>query len=108
MALSDREWLDLIDRRATDPDAAASAMRNRRRRPLLTDGRLFIIAADHTARGALGVGDQPFVMADRRRMLDALMVALCHALGGTTGELPWAGDSPARARFLRRRSTVDG
>ncbi|MBU3686684.1 MAG: SGNH/GDSL hydrolase family protein [Mycobacteriaceae bacterium] len=39
---------------------------------------------------------------------DALMVALCHALGGTTGELPWAGDSPARARFLRRRSTVDG
>jgi len=78
MALSDDQWLHLIEQRATRPDAAASAMRGRQRRPLLTDGRLFIIAADHTARGALGVGNDPFIMADRRRMLDALMVALAH------------------------------
>lgn len=78
MALSDSQWLHLIEQRATDPDAAAAAMRGRTRRPMLTDGRLFIIAADHTARGALGVGYQPFIMADRRRMLDALLVALAH------------------------------
>jgi len=39
---------------------------------------------------------------------EALLTALFHALGGTTGELPWAGDSPARARFLRRRAAADG
>ena len=48
------------------------------RRPLLTDGRLFIVAADHTARGMLGVPGDPFAMADRRRTLDALLVALAH------------------------------
>lgn len=78
MALSDEQWRGLIERRATEPDAAIAALRGRRRRPMLTDGRLFIVAADHTARGMLGVGNEPFVMADRRRMLDALLVALAH------------------------------
>ena len=61
-------------------DAAATCalerLRTRRRRPLLTDGRLFIVAADHTARGMLGVPGEPFAMADRRRTLEALLVAL--------------------------------
>ena len=53
-------------------------MRARRRRPLLTDGRLFIVAADHTARGMLDVGDDRFAMADRRSLLDRLLVSLEH------------------------------
>ncbi len=48
------------------------------RRPLLTDGRLFVVAADHAARGMLGVGADPFAMADRRRLLDGLLVALAN------------------------------
>ncbi|MEN9643901.1 MAG: hypothetical protein RL238_570 [Actinomycetota bacterium] len=78
MALTDQQWHELIERRAIDPDAAPAALRDRARRPLLQDGRLFIVAADHTARGMLGVGDDPFAMADRRRTLDALATALAH------------------------------
>ncbi len=76
MLLTDDRWRDLLELRATDPDAALTALRTRRRRPLLTDGRLFIVAADHTARGMLGVGSDRFVMADRRRLLEALLVSL--------------------------------
>jgi hypothetical protein len=78
MLLTDERWSELLERRATQPLAAAEALRERRRRPLLTDGRLFIVAADHTARGMLGVGAEPFAMADRRRLLDGLLVALAH------------------------------
>jgi hypothetical protein len=76
MLLTDQRWHDLIERRTFEPAAALDAMRARPRRPLLRDGRLFIVAADHTARGMLGVGGDPFVMADRRRMLEGLLVAL--------------------------------
>lgn len=79
MLLTDDRWRDLLESRATDPDAALTALRTRRRRPLLTDGRLFIVAADHTARGMLGVGADRFVMADRRRLLEALLVSLENA-----------------------------
>jgi hypothetical protein len=78
MLLTDERWSELLERRATEPLAAAEALRERRRRPLLTDGRLFVVAADHTARGMLGVGAEPFAMADRRRLLEGLLVALAH------------------------------
>jgi hypothetical protein len=39
---------------------------------------LFIVAADHTARGMVGVGNDPRAMADRRSMLERLLVALDH------------------------------
>lgn len=74
--MRDDQWLGLISSRLEDPNAAAKALKKRTRRKLITDGRLFIVAADHTARGMLGVGDEPFAMADRRRLLDALLVAL--------------------------------
>lgn len=74
--MRDDQWLGLISSRLEDPNAAANALKKRTRRKLITDGRLFIVAADHTARGMLGVGDEPFAMADRRRLLDALLVAL--------------------------------
>jgi hypothetical protein len=77
-SLTDDRWLELIAERGDHPERALAALRGRARRPLLTDGRLFIVAADHTARGMLGVPGDPFAMADRRRTLDALLVALAH------------------------------
>ena len=78
MPLDDDRWRMLLEQRATDPGAAVRCLQERRHRPLLTDGRLFVVAADHTARRMLGVGDEPFAMADRRRLLDRLLVALAH------------------------------
>ena len=77
-SLTDDRWRDLIAERADHPDRALTALHGRARRPLLTDGRLFIVAADHTARGMLGVPGDPFAMAHRRRTLDALLTALDH------------------------------
>lgn len=74
--LGDDRWAELLEARALQPEVAAERLRARPRRPLLTDGRLFVVAADHTARGMLGVGSEQFVMADRRRLLDGLLVAL--------------------------------
>ena len=63
--------------RAERPEAVREAYENRIRRPLVRDdGRLFIVAADHPARGALGVGDEGNAMADRYRLLERLAIAL--------------------------------
>jgi hypothetical protein len=74
--MRDDQWLGLIEARLRNPNAAAKALKNRKRRKLLTDSQLFIVAADHTARGMLGVGDDQFAMAHRRKLLDALLIAL--------------------------------
>ncbi len=39
-------------------------------------GRLMLVAADHTARGALRAGDETLAMADRHRLLERLGIAL--------------------------------
>ncbi len=78
MLLTDERWATLLEQRATMPQLAGEILRQRRRRPMLVDGRLFIVAADHTSRGALGVGSDKFVMADRRRLLEALLISLAH------------------------------
>lgn len=63
--------------RAEDPSRIGTALRERRRRPLLGgDGRLFIIAADHPARGSLGVGSRRFAMGSRVSLLERLVAAL--------------------------------
>ena len=63
--------------RATEPSKIADVLARRSRRPLLEDdGRLFIVAADHPARGALGVRDEPSAMADRYDLLGRLVTAL--------------------------------
>lgn len=68
---------ELARTRATRPEAIAEAARRRARRPLLGQrGRLMVIAADHPARGALGVGDDPLAMANRPDLLERLCVAL--------------------------------
>ncbi len=66
----------LTELRATDPGAVAEALADRRRRPLLDDGTLFLLAADHPARGIVGVGDDPRAMADRGDYLRRIEIAL--------------------------------
>ena len=61
------------------PESIAAALASRTRRPLVRgDGRLFIVAADHPARGSLGVGGDPLAMADRYELLRRLGIALAH------------------------------
>jgi DhnA family fructose-bisphosphate aldolase class Ia len=68
---------DLVSVRARHPEAIAEAAARRARRPLIGDsGRLMIVAADHPARGALGVGDRRLAMAGRADLLERLCIAL--------------------------------
>ncbi len=63
--------------RAERPEAIAEAAARRPRRPLLGGGgRLMVIAADHPARGSLGVGSDPLAMANRGDLLERLCLAL--------------------------------
>ncbi|MFH8937732.1 Cgl0159 family (beta/alpha)8-fold protein [Streptomyces griseosporeus] len=67
----------LVRTRARHPEAVAEAAARRRRRPLLNEqGRLMIVAADHPARGALGVGERRLAMANRADLLERLCLAL--------------------------------
>ncbi len=68
----------LLDTRARRPQAIAEAAAQRKRRACLLgeDGRIFIIAADHPARGALRAGDRPMAMSDRADLLERMSLAL--------------------------------
>ncbi|WP_434092988.1 MULTISPECIES: Cgl0159 family (beta/alpha)8-fold protein [Streptomyces] len=68
---------ELVRTRVRHPEAIAEAAARRSRRELVGDsGRLMVIAADHPARGALGVGKDPMAMADRADLLERLCLAL--------------------------------
>ncbi|GII77771.1 aldolase [Sphaerisporangium rufum] len=75
--MRDEDRRKLAEIRARHPGRIAEAAAERRRRPLLA-GReqLLIIAADHPARGALGVRGRPMAMGSRIDLLDRLRVAL--------------------------------
>ena len=62
--------------RAADPGAIPRAWKGRRRAERPADGRLLIVAADHPARGALGVRGNATAMASRADLLDRLALAL--------------------------------
>ncbi len=68
----------ILDVRTRRPQAIAEAAARRQRRATLVgeDSRLFIIAADHPARGALRVGDRPMAIADRADLLERMSLAL--------------------------------
>jgi len=86
--LDDGMWTALLERRVTDPGAVAAAYAARRRRARLLgdDGMLFLVAADHPARGMVGVGNDPLAMADRRDLLQRLLMALdCPEVDGVLG-----------------------
>lgn len=73
---------DLVRRltriRTSDPGAIATAAAARRRRTSLVgeSGRLMLLAADHPARGALRIGEDPLAMADRGDLLRRIAIAL--------------------------------
>jgi hypothetical protein len=72
--------------RATDPQAVARILERRQgRSPLGAGDRIMIVAADHPARGALGIGSDANAMADRYDLLERLAAALSHP--GVTGVL---------------------
>ncbi|GAA1079723.1 Cgl0159 family (beta/alpha)8-fold protein [Tsukamurella spumae] len=63
--------------RHENPDAIADVLAARTRRPVVRgDRRLLIVAADHPARGALGVGSDAMAMADRYELLQRMALAL--------------------------------
>lgn len=75
--LTEAAFQALRDARAAGGAGVRHALKARRRRPVLgEDSRLFIVAADHPARGALAVGDDPTAMANRYELLERLAVAL--------------------------------
>ncbi|TME45394.1 MAG: aldolase, partial [Chloroflexi bacterium] len=77
MSVAAEELLARLTRiRATDPDAVQKALANRRRRPMMQRGSLFLVAADHPARGVLKAGADPMAMADRGELLRRLLTAL--------------------------------
>jgi len=68
---------ELTQVRRHHPERIAGALRARRRRPLLDgSGKLFLIAADHPARGVLKAGADPLAMADRGELLRRLLAAM--------------------------------
>lgn len=89
----------LIEARIFDPHSLQTALLNRGRRTLAgKDGRLLMLAADHTARGKLVVNGDPLAMADRFVMLDRIVRALANpdvdgvlASADILEELSWLG-----------------
>jgi hypothetical protein len=78
--ISDAQWQGLLSTRTLDPGAVADAYARRERPPQFMNdrGTLFLVAADHPARGALRAGDDAMAMADRRSLLERLVIALAH------------------------------
>src|SRR5258705_11641234 len=69
--------VDLTELRVRHPERIAEAWQQRRQREVVgEDGRLLIVAADHPARGALGVRDEAMAMASRPGLIDRLVTAL--------------------------------
>jgi DhnA family fructose-bisphosphate aldolase class Ia len=94
---------DLVKVRTRHPEAIAEAAARRARRPLLGEsGRLMIVAADHPARGALGVRGHPMAMASRVDLLDRLGTALTRP--GVDGVLA----TPDLIEDLLLRGALDG
>lgn len=63
--------------RAREPERIKKLLATRSRRPLFgDDGRLMIVACDHSARGALAASGNPTAMASRTELLGRLVTAL--------------------------------
>ena len=86
--LPDDDWRRLLASRVDDPDAIIEAYARRQRPAGFTgpEGTVFLVAADHPARGSLSTGGEPLAMADRRSLLARLVQALQHpAVDGVLG-----------------------
>ncbi|MDP4586050.1 MAG: deoxyribose-phosphate aldolase [Microbacteriaceae bacterium] len=99
MTLDRGLYQTLLDARVFEPRALVDALSSRRRRTVAgTDGKLLILAADHTARGKISLGGDPLAMADRFTLLDRLVrcLAMPHVDGVLASadileELAWLG-----------------
>lgn len=99
MSLGREQYLALMETRVFAPGNLRDALIGRRRRTVAGhDGRLLILAADHTARGMLAASGDPLAVADRYTLLDRLVRGL--SLPGVDGvlasadileELAWLG-----------------
>jgi DhnA family fructose-bisphosphate aldolase class Ia len=99
VTLDRAQYGELLDARVFQPHALVDALVSRRRRTVAgKDGKLLILAADHTARGKISLGSDPLAMADRYTLLDRLV--RCLAMPGVDGvlasadileELAWLG-----------------
>ncbi len=75
--LTDEMWSELLEVRLRRPESIGAALAARSRRELLgPSGHLFIVAADHPARGANGIPGDPMAMADRRDYLERVLTCL--------------------------------
>lgn len=68
----------IVDVRVADPESIARRLAERPQPAGLvgSTGRLMLIAADHSARGALRAGDDALAMGDRTELLDRMVRAL--------------------------------
>jgi DhnA family fructose-bisphosphate aldolase class Ia len=99
MTLDRKRYLELIEARIKNPASLQKALKNRVRRTVAgKDGKLLLLAADHTARGIIAAGNNPTAIADRYLLLDKLIRGL--AVAGVDGvmasadileELAWLG-----------------
>jgi DhnA family fructose-bisphosphate aldolase class Ia len=97
--LAREQYAALMEARVFEPDSLRSALASRSRRTVSgTDGRLLILAADHTARGMLAASGDPLAVADRFTLLDRLVRSLSEpgvdgvlASADILEELAWLG-----------------
>src|SRR5262245_20926592 len=69
----------ITDIRVRQPAFAdGEADRRSRRRVLVPDGKLVILAADHPGRASLKIQDDPLAMADRHELLARILRVLSH------------------------------
>lgn len=76
-AIGDPDYRAIVDVRVREPGRLRRALADRRRRPLVgQDGRMLLLAADHTSRGKLAIGSDPMAAADRHSLLDRIVTGL--------------------------------
>lgn len=99
MTFDRKRYLELMEVRINNPASLQKAIMKRERRTIAgKDGKLMLLAADHTARGIIAAGNNPTAIADRYLLLDKLIRGL--AVAGVDGvmasadileELAWLG-----------------
>jgi hypothetical protein len=106
-ALTDKQYNELIQARLKSPESFKEALVSRKRRKMVgKDGRLLIVAADHTARGIISAGSEKYIIANRRLLLDRLVRSLSNpnvdgvlASADIVEELAWLGALESKLVF---------
>ena len=77
-AVTDEDIRAIVDIRVAHPERIAelAASRTQPKGLVGSTGRMLLVAADHSARGALRAGNNPLAMGDRANLLDRMVRAL--------------------------------